>query len=105
MTCKTAKKGKGKEIWSRKVESPVVEAKREASRELIQGKNSTIQDKENASKHLLALIHGSQKKSKSSPANKTCELINRFYNIIDPGEKSKNLYAGECSECALDVKS
>ena len=72
MTCKTAKKGKGKELWSRKVESPVAEAKREASRELltlIQGKNSTIQDKENASKHLLALIHGSKKKSKSSPAH------------------------------------
>ena len=83
MTCKTAKKGKGKELWSRKVESPVAEAKREASRELltlIQGKNSSIQDKENASKHLLALIHGSKKKSKSSPAHKTRELINRFFN-------------------------
>ena len=83
MTCKTAKKGKGKELWSRKVESPVAEAKREASRELltlIQGKNSTIQDKENASKHLLALLHGSKKKSKSSPAHKTRELINRFFN-------------------------
>jgi len=40
---------------------------------LIQGKNSTIQDKENASKHLLALIHGSQKNSKPSPARSEVE--------------------------------
>ena len=76
MTCKTTKKGKGKKDWSRKVESPVAEAKREASKELmtlIQGKNSTIQDKENASKHLLALIHGSQKNSKPSPARSEVE--------------------------------
>lgn len=62
---------KGKKGWWRKVECPTLQKKREASKELmnlIKGsptqRTSTPADKENASKHIMAILHGGDNTSR-----------------------------------------